>query len=258
MDDNFPNPAPAPARRGKIATLPAKIREDLCQRMHDGQQGPQLLPWLNGLPEVLDVLDRLWREQPITDSNLSDWRQGGFQDWLRKREAVERTRILADYCRAVGEAGAGELGLPAALAGGALMEVLEGFDASGLKMMLAENPSGFVAIITAMANLQTSQAKAMQAKSGAEAVKQRDKALAQRDEQLAQLQRRLDLAEREQERREATAFLKWAADDEAKRIALDTTKSEPVKIQLLMKRMFGERPADLAEPAPAAKPLSGG
>lgn len=229
--------------------------------MHDGQRGPQLLPWLNAMPAVLEVLDQHWGEEPITAQNLSDWRQGGYQDWLRKREKIETTKQLAEYCRTMGEAGAGQFGLPAALAGGAMMAALEDFDADTLKMLLAEKPGKLMEMMGAIAQLQASQAKLMQAEAGAATVKQREKALEQREAQLALNERRVAVAEQEFQRKTCELFLKWSADQAAKAI-VDGPEPSAVKMDLLMKRMFGERPADLDQRKPWDVPkhsnLSGG
>lgn len=248
---------PAPARRGKIASLPAKIRDELCRRMHDGERGPVLLPWLNALPEVLTVLDREWGEEPITASNLSDWRNGGFQDYLRKLEAVERTKILADYCRKVGEAGASEFGLPAALSGGMMMEVMESFDPTMLKALLMQKPGKVMEMMNSMASLQMAQAKLIAAKSGEAAVQQRERALQQREDQLGLNERRVKLAENEFQRKTCELFIDWSKDEEARQIASNTGTPKAVRIDKLMKRMFGERPAGLNEPAALSTPSAG-
>lgn len=74
-------------RRGKIARLPRHIRDQLNQRLDDGEQGTRLIEWLNSLPEVKQVLDAEFEGRPISDSNLSDWRMGGFLDWQAQQEA---------------------------------------------------------------------------------------------------------------------------------------------------------------------------
>ncbi|HVY68440.1 MAG TPA: hypothetical protein VHH73_00835, partial [Verrucomicrobiae bacterium] len=71
-------------RLGKIACLPNDIREQLNLRLHDGEQGPELLAWLNALPEARQQA-RL-QGQEITPQNLSNWRQGGYQDWVIQRQ----------------------------------------------------------------------------------------------------------------------------------------------------------------------------
>ncbi len=72
---------------GKIGRLPRAIREELNQRLDNGEPGSSLLPWLNELPEVHAVLARHFGNRAISDQNLSEWRQGGFEIWLRRREA---------------------------------------------------------------------------------------------------------------------------------------------------------------------------
>ena len=43
-------------RNGKIARLPRAIRDELNRRLDDGEPGVQLVNWLNGVPEVRDIL----------------------------------------------------------------------------------------------------------------------------------------------------------------------------------------------------------
>jgi hypothetical protein len=78
------------ARRGKIARLPSEIREQLNQRMANGDSAQSMAEWLNALPDVRKVLDEFFQGEPVNDGNLTLWRQGGFRDW----EAHEETRLL--------------------------------------------------------------------------------------------------------------------------------------------------------------------
>ncbi len=73
-------------RNGKIARLPKFIRDELGQRFSDGEQGKQLVEWLNGEECVQEVLKEQFRGRTITEQNLSKWKQGGYQDWLRDEE----------------------------------------------------------------------------------------------------------------------------------------------------------------------------
>lgn len=74
-------------RKGKIARLPRAIRDELNQRLDNGEQGVRLVEWLNGLPEVKKVLESDFEARPITDGNLADWKNGGFLDWQAQQEA---------------------------------------------------------------------------------------------------------------------------------------------------------------------------
>ena len=73
-------------RNGKIARLPRLVREELNQRLSDGGIGCQLVDWLNTLPEVQAVLAAHFGSRPITEANLTLWKQGGFEDWQRHEE----------------------------------------------------------------------------------------------------------------------------------------------------------------------------
>jgi hypothetical protein len=77
------------SRNGKIGRLPRPVRDELNQRLLDGEPGKELVRWLNELPEVKAVLQREFGGRAITEQNLSEWKQGGFRDWLAKTEADE-------------------------------------------------------------------------------------------------------------------------------------------------------------------------
>lgn len=83
-------------RNGKIARLPYDIREELNRRLRDGNSGPALLKWLNEHPECGKVLDEEFESLPITKQNLSEWKRGGYEDWLRKEEARQRVEVLME------------------------------------------------------------------------------------------------------------------------------------------------------------------
>lgn len=74
-------------RNGKIARLPKEIRDELNRRIEDGEPGVRLLEWLNELPEVKAVLARDFEGQPVSDANLSHWKNGGFVDWQARQQA---------------------------------------------------------------------------------------------------------------------------------------------------------------------------
>src|SRR5215471_13714986 len=83
-------------RNGKIARLPYDIREELNRRLRDGKSGPALLKWLNEDPECGDVLDEEFGGRPFNKQNLSEWRQGGYEDWLRKEEVRQRVQVVME------------------------------------------------------------------------------------------------------------------------------------------------------------------
>jgi hypothetical protein len=66
-------------RNGKIARLPAAIREELNQRLLDGEQGKQLVLWLNSLPRVQALLKDKFHGVPISEVNLSQCRNDSVE-----------------------------------------------------------------------------------------------------------------------------------------------------------------------------------
>jgi hypothetical protein len=85
-----------PTRHGKIARLPLTLREELNCRMQNGQLSPALLPWLNQLPEVQSLLAQSFAGRPISRQNLSEWRLGGYRDWLKLQERQLLIRRIAE------------------------------------------------------------------------------------------------------------------------------------------------------------------
>jgi hypothetical protein len=95
---------------GKIARLPRKIRDDLNQRLDDGQPDGPLLDWLNALPEVHALLASDFDGIPISKQNLSNWRQGGHQQWLLQQEGRQMVRDLVENGKELADdAGGAEL-----------------------------------------------------------------------------------------------------------------------------------------------------
>ncbi len=76
-------------RIGKIARLPHELREQLNRRLQDGEPGAELVGWLNDQPEVKSVLAEHFAGRPITEQNLSEWKTGGYGDWLAHQQALE-------------------------------------------------------------------------------------------------------------------------------------------------------------------------
>jgi hypothetical protein len=73
-------------RTGKIAGLPKEIRTTLNRRLENNEEGPKILKWLNGSPEVRRRLKSQFNGVPISKQNLSEWRNGGYREWLIHEE----------------------------------------------------------------------------------------------------------------------------------------------------------------------------
>ena len=85
------------SRPGKIARLPHETREQLNQRLLDGEQANTILAWLNPLPEVRAVLTVQFDGHPVTKQNLSEWKQTGFLQWQARRDALDLLRDLDEH-----------------------------------------------------------------------------------------------------------------------------------------------------------------
>jgi hypothetical protein len=83
-------------RTGKIAGLPRHIRGQLNARFDKGEGGQPLLEWLNHLPEVTALANGQAGGSAVTEEDLRDWQQGGYQQWVRHQEACEVVRDLAE------------------------------------------------------------------------------------------------------------------------------------------------------------------
>jgi hypothetical protein len=83
-------------RNGKIARLPKKIRDQLNRRLQDSWTGPKLVEWLNTLPQVRRVMREQFHGQPVTEQNISHWREGGYADWLQHQETQAQLRWMVE------------------------------------------------------------------------------------------------------------------------------------------------------------------
>jgi hypothetical protein len=95
-------------RNGKIARLPKNLRHQLNGRLEDGEPGKQLVEWLNALPEVQEVLQLRFAGRPISEQNLSEWKQGGYLEWLKLQESRYLVQHLSEQAEDL-EADAGDL-----------------------------------------------------------------------------------------------------------------------------------------------------
>ena len=91
-------------RTGKIARLPYDIRKELNQRMRDGEPGDKLAAWLNGNPTVQAILVTQFQGHPIQKQNLSQWRMGGHQDYLKEEQTRQELKTFLEEIKGLQEA----------------------------------------------------------------------------------------------------------------------------------------------------------
>jgi hypothetical protein len=77
------------SRIGKIARLPYQVREELNRRLREGQKGRRLVEWLDSLPDVQAVVKAEFAGRRIREQNISEWRKGGYREWLAQQVALE-------------------------------------------------------------------------------------------------------------------------------------------------------------------------
>ena len=119
-------------RTGKIARLPYKIREEVNRRLRDNVPGGKICKWLNRLPAARAVCAEFARRNgkeasPINEKQLSEWRRGGFQDWLNTQQMLEETREMTQWSMKLAKECGGELSEGAAvLLSAQLLKLLQG------------------------------------------------------------------------------------------------------------------------------------
>lgn len=216
------------ARTGKIARLPVVIREELNRRLLDGESGLKILPWLNECAETKAVIEADFQGLKVTDKNLSDWRAGGYQDWLKQRERTERTKELASYAAKQSRADGGTLAAGAhAIVAGQLLEALEAVDAASGARLPAE---ALGEITKAVVSLRVADQNDVRLRMGAADLKRK--------------QRELELNEQRFQRETCRLFIEWSADARARELAESGGVAMEEKIRRLKEMMFPEDKAE--------------
>jgi hypothetical protein len=209
------------SRNGKIARLPLAVREQINRKLQDNRPGPEILDWVNDD-------QKLKGSDAITPQNLSEWRAGGFADWLEEQDKMDRVKKLSEYAfRLAQSAGSPITSSAAAIAGGQVLEILEGLDVEEQKLLMKEKPENYLVLLDRVSRLQKT------------ATEQR--VADQNDERLKQNERKLALEEQRFRRQTCELFLKWFDDKRAQEIA-DGKSAKAIKIEQLKLLMFGEDP----------------
>ena len=190
------------ARLGKVARLPAKLREQINQMLYDGKSGPQVIAFL-----------RQNKFSEITEQNLSEWRKGGYQDWQKDEKQMDRIRERAELSMRMAQAAGGSLAqsIVCRIAGD-IDEKLDGLADEDLVKLRPVLDS----ILTAE-KLKLDQMK-----------------LKQKDEEIVISRQRF-------ERDSAALFLKWYENEQVRKIVSGKGEPE-VKMDKLIKVIWGERP----------------
>ncbi|HMO03935.1 MAG TPA: hypothetical protein PKC67_02390 [Kiritimatiellia bacterium] len=198
MNDKTDKPT---TRKGNVARLPFEIREQLNAMIRDGAPASDLNAFLEskGLKK-------------LNDQNWTNWRKGGYKDWLKEQAYLDTVREKHETIRRELEAGGFSI-LDKAI-----------FDVAS---QLADSDLEPTKVASAISSLKF-------AVDGS-----RRTAIADRRAQLAE--QALALQQKKFERETCKLFLKWYTSEKAKEIA-EGKATNTVKVDQLRQLIFGRPP----------------
>lgn len=143
------------ARTGKIARLPKDLRDAVNLALRDGATAAAVRKLIEDAKAHGATNGDGSEIEPPDDQNVTNWRQGGFQDWLNEQQRLEDMRFKNELALEIVKRNEGSKISEATLllASSQLYEVLTEFDLAGLKDKLAENPEGYTDVVNALAKL---------------------------------------------------------------------------------------------------------
>ena len=136
-------------RTGKVARLPKPVRDQINQMLLDG------LPY----SEILQKLGE--QVQHISDDNLSNWKAGGYQDWLREQQRVEMIRFRQEFAiDLVGNVDPSKVHQATLqVAAANMVELLVDLDPITLRETLENEPDKYTRLLNAIARLSDGEIK---------------------------------------------------------------------------------------------------
>src|SRR5580692_11559270 len=100
---------------GKIARLPADLRQQINLRLFNGQRSDEILPWLTELPAVKEILAAQFGGAAINHVNLTNWRATGYKRWQAEQKTLTTIKNLGQYGAGIAEASGGNVSRGAAV-----------------------------------------------------------------------------------------------------------------------------------------------
>ena len=137
--------------RGKIGRLPASLRDEINGLIHDNNPADEIIALL----ESKGVAG-------VTPQNVSAWKKWGYDRWAKTQERLDgmaqkrafSRQLIADAREEGGDALAEASDAASAMAVDAIVDVLEDFDTSSLKLMLATDPSKFADLVNSLSKIR--------------------------------------------------------------------------------------------------------
>jgi len=132
------------ARTGKIARASYEVRKHVNEMLRDGKTAKAVINFLNGAGI-----------SGVTDMNVSNWREGGFQDFLKEQTRLDEMQFKREFAMEIVRQNQGSQLQEATLhlAASQLYEALTDFDIGRLKGLLDEKPENYAAIVNSLAKL---------------------------------------------------------------------------------------------------------
>src|SRR2546426_6478740 len=131
-------------RTGNIAQLPRAVRDQVNQMLDDGCRYHKIIAWLesNG-------------HSGIKPNNLSEWKKGGFQDWLALNRELSKHEKLRELSYDIATANEGSKTQEAAIqiAASFLFQVFMKFDPDELAKQLKIDPKHITAVLNAFCRI---------------------------------------------------------------------------------------------------------
>jgi len=144
------DPQPSSRRNGKVARLPKETR-DMLNRMLD-----------DGIPYHV-IIDELGEAgEGLNTQNLTNWKQGGYQEWVKNQELIERTRAQTEHAidllrETDGTANAAKVVEACHMVGATqLMEALLDHGDDAVKKLLVDKPETYIRILNIVCRLADS------------------------------------------------------------------------------------------------------
>lgn len=188
------------ARTGKVARLPAELRQKINEKLYEGSSGPQIIAWLDKAG------------QSITEQNLSEWRHGGYQDWMQSEEQMDTIRERAELALRMAQAAGGSLG-------SSIITRLASKIDENLSAISSENYEEIKPLLDSILMAEKLQLERRKAD--------------QKDSEI-------DITRQKFQRETVQLFLKWYKDQKARDIMDMPDVAADDKTNLLGQQMFGE------------------
>src|SRR5687767_8644020 len=124
------------APKGKVARLPGKLRNQVNDRLYDGQSYTQIIAWLQeqGHPG-------------FNEMNISRWREGAYQAWLTAQERHDHRDFLHELAEQTDSDDSTFQDASIHLAQLQFFEALNRLDGADLAIMVKENRKEFIQLL---------------------------------------------------------------------------------------------------------------